>query len=70
MLNNTMENKKFEIKIYYTGFCTYEIEAQNEAEAILKARKRPINRKEIITNLENWEEADTVKEINNEKSKI
>jgi hypothetical protein len=65
-----MENRKFEIKIYYTGFCTYEIEAQDEAEAILKARKLPVNQNEIITNLENWEEADTAKEIDNEKSKI
>lgn len=65
-----MENRKFEIKIYYSGFCTYEIEAQDEAEAILKARKLPVNQNEIITNLENWEEADTATEIENEKSKI
>ncbi len=65
-----MENRKFEIKIYYTGFCTYEIEAQDEAEAILKARKLPVNQNEIITNLENWEEADTATEIDNGKSKI
>lgn len=65
-----MENRKFEIKIYYTGFCTYEIEAQDEAEAILKARKLPVNQNEIISNLENWEEADTATEINDEKSKI
>lgn len=65
-----MENRKFEIKIYYSGFCTYEIEAQDEAEAILKARKLPVNQNEIITNLENWEEADTATEVENEKSKI
>ncbi|HNX11919.1 MAG TPA: hypothetical protein PKH68_02915 [Paludibacteraceae bacterium] len=65
-----MENRKFEIKIYYTGFCTYEIEAQDEAEAIIKARKLSVNQNEIITNLENWEEADTATDIDNEKSKI
>lgn len=66
-----MKNKKkFEIKIYYSGFCTYEIEAQDEAEAILEARKLPVNQNEIITNLENWEDADTATEIDDEKSKI
>lgn len=65
-----MENRKFEIKIYYTGFCTYEIEAQDEAEAIIKARKLSVNQNEIITNLENWEVADTATDIDNEKSKI
>jgi len=65
-----MENRKFEIKIYYTGFCTYEIEAQDEAEAIIKARKLPVNQNEILSNIENWEEADTAIEIDYEESKI
>lgn len=65
-----MENRKFEVNIYYTGFCSYVIEAQNEAEAILTARKLPVNQNEIIINLENWEQADTATEIDNEKSKI
>jgi len=58
-----MESKLYRTTIYYTGFCTYEIEAQDEAEAILKARILPVNQNEIITNLENWEEADTATEI-------
>lgn len=65
-----MKIKKFEIKIYFTGFCNYEIEAQDEVEAILKARNLPINQNEILTNLNNWEEADTATEIDYEKSKI
>jgi len=62
--------KKFEVKIYYSGFCSYEIEAENEEDAILQARKLAINQNEILSNFENWEEADTAKEIDNEKSKI
>ena len=55
-----MKSKKFEVKIYYSGFCTYQIEAKNEAEAITKARNRQIDSIELLSNLENWKEADTV----------
>ncbi len=65
-----MENKNFEVKIYYTGFCTYIIEAQDASEAILKARNLPVNHNEILSNLENWEDADTAAEIKDEESKI
>ncbi len=65
-----MENKKFEVKIYYTGFCVYSIEAQDEADAIIKARNLPINQNEILSNLENWEDADTALEIKKEEGKI
>lgn len=60
---------KFEVKIFYSGFCTYEVEAQNGYEAILKARKLAINENEILSNLENWKEADTFTEIENEEIK-
>lgn len=53
-----MKNKKHEVYIYFSGFCTHEIEANNEDEAIKKARKLPVNEKEILSNLENWFEAD------------
>lgn len=65
-----MENKTFEVKIYYTGFCTHTVEAENEIEAILKARNLPINQTEVLSNLENWEEADTATQIEDEESKI
>ncbi len=55
-----MKPKKFEVKIYYSGFCTYQIEAKNDAEAITKARNRQIDSIELLSNLENWKEADTV----------
>jgi hypothetical protein len=34
-----MKPKKFEVKIYYSGFCTYQIESKNEAEAIITCRE-------------------------------
>lgn len=57
------KTKKFKINIYYSGFCTYEVLAENESEAILKARSLPINQKEILSTIENWEEADYAIEI-------
>ncbi len=63
-LNQMDENlKKYAVEIYYSGFCTYEIKAVSEEEAIEKARKMPLNEDEILTNLENWFEADDVEEI-------
>ena len=56
--------KKFEVKIYYSSFCNCEIDAISNNEAIMKARKLKIDENEILTNLENWEEADTAEEIN------
>lgn len=55
--------RKFEVKIYYSGFCTYEAQAENEQEAIEKARSLQINKNELLSNLENWKEADTAEEI-------
>ena len=51
-------NKKFDVQIYYSGFSTHIIEAENEEEAILKARSRKIKLDEISSNLESWKEAD------------
>lgn len=62
-----MDNKLFEVKIFYSGYCTYETEAMNREEAILKARSLEINKNELLSNLENWKEADEVIEIENEK---
>lgn len=59
----------FEVKIYYSGFCTYEIEAENQDLAILKARNFIVDKNEIMSNLENWKEADIAVEIENEKDK-
>ncbi len=58
-----METKKYEVQVYYTSFCTYEINAETEDEAILIARQRKINHEELSSNLDNWKEADTANEI-------
>ena len=44
-------------------YCEYEIEAQNEEEAILQAKNFEIDSKEIIANLESWEEADEATQV-------
>lgn len=58
-----MKSKNFEVKIYYSSFCTYQLKAKNEDEALKKARKLPIKETEIFNNLESWKEADNVEEI-------
>jgi hypothetical protein len=52
--------KQFKVDIFFSSFCTYEIEAEDESEAIEKARNMKINESEILSNLEAWNEADSV----------
>ncbi len=56
-----MEDKNFRVDIFYSGYCTYEIQAKTEDEAIIKARKLPVNKKEILNTLECWQKVDTAK---------
>lgn len=58
-----MKSKNFEVKVYYSGFCTHQVKAKTEGEAIKKARKFSIHKNEILNNLENWKEADNAEEI-------
>jgi hypothetical protein len=53
----------FEVKIYYSTFCTYDIDAENKEEALIKARKLSIKEKDILTNLESWDDADDCMDI-------
>jgi hypothetical protein len=55
--------KTFDVNIYYSGFCGYKIDAEDEYEAIEKARNMDINQSELLSNLEAWKEADTVEEV-------
>lgn len=55
--------KSYDVKIYFSGYYTYEIVAQNAEKAIEKARRQPINQDEILSTLENWFEADEAEEI-------
>jgi len=60
---------EYEVALYYTGFITRTVEAENEEEAIRKARTEqdgPLNRsgfarnfEPILETLEPWKECDT-----------
>ncbi|MDO4880791.1 MAG: hypothetical protein Q3983_05880 [Capnocytophaga sp.] len=58
-----MNTKKYIVNIYYSTFCSYEIEADNEEEAYEKAKEQSVNKEEIISNIEEWNEANTIEEI-------
>lgn len=60
-------SKKHDVKIYFSGYCTYEIKAKNADKAIEKARRLSINESEILSTLENWFEADEAEEIGNDQ---
>ena len=49
---------KFTVHRYFSGFCTYSVEAENEEEAVLKAKQLPVNHNEVMGTLMDWEEAD------------
>ncbi|MDR2632394.1 MAG: hypothetical protein LBC51_02055 [Treponema sp.] len=55
--------KKYDVHIYYSSFCSYTIEAKDESDAIEKGRRINVNTNEILSNLENWKDADTAEEI-------
>lgn len=55
--------KTYEVKRHYSSFCTFEISAENEEQAIIQARGLEGNKDEILSNLENWEAADEAFEI-------
>jgi len=62
---------EYEVSLYYSGFVTRTVEADNEEEAVKKARDEqdaPSNRetflqnfKPILETLEPWKECDTAK---------
>jgi hypothetical protein len=61
--------KKYNVKIYFSGYVPREVEASNEERAILTAREL-INEKQkidslydMIEELEPWGDADTAEEI-------
>ncbi len=54
---------RFEIKKYYSGFCNYIIEANNEEQAYEMVKEMPINYNEILETLEDWEECDEIESV-------
>ncbi len=60
--------RRHEVKLYYSTFCTFEISAENEDQAIIKARELAPEEGEILSHLENWEDADEVLVIDDRES--
>ena len=64
---------KYKVELYYTGYITHEIEADSPSEAIKKARdiqdkvyserSGPMAYRDILENLDPWENADEAEEI-------
>ena len=54
---------KFLVRRYYSGFCTYEVEAEDEDAAYDIAINLPIDEGEILSTLEGWRHADEVEVI-------
>ena len=49
---------KFIVRKFYSGYCTYEVQADNEDEAYEKTKELKIDEREIIETLEEWKECD------------
>lgn len=56
------------MKIFYSTFASFEVEALSKEDAILKAREIPVKKNEILNNLQNLEEIDEAIEANYEES--
>ena len=54
---------KFLVRRFYSGYCTYEVEAENEDAAYNTAIDLPIDEGEILSTLEDWRHADEVEVI-------
>ncbi len=51
---------KFIVIGYYSGYCCYEIEAENEDEAHEKSLHSLVNKSEALSTMEQWEECDKI----------
>lgn len=51
---------KFIIRKFYSGYCTYNIEADNENKAWNLVKQLPIDYEQIHDTLEPWEECDEI----------
>ena len=54
---------KFLVRRYYSGFCTHEVEAEDEHAAYNILIDLPIDEGEILSTLEDWRYADEVEVI-------
>ena len=51
---------KFIVRKYFSGFCSYEVDAANEEFAYEKAKNLPLKENEILSSLEEWQDCDEV----------
>ena len=56
---------RFLIRKYYSGYCSYEIEANDENQAYEMVGKFPINYDEILEMLQDWEECNEIEPVGN-----
>ena len=56
---------KFVVRKYYSGYCSYEIEANDDDQAYEMAKEMPINYDEVLETLEDWEECNEIETIPN-----
>ena len=58
---------KFLVRRYYSGFCTHEVEAEDEDAAYNIAIGLPLDEGEILSTLEDWSDADEVEVIGDDE---
>jgi hypothetical protein len=54
---------KYQVRRYFSGYCTYEVDAISEEEAYELSRNLPINENELLSTLEPWQECDEIEPI-------
>ena len=54
---------KYMVRRFYSGYCTYTVEAENGDKAYELSQKLPINDDEILETLEEWSDCDEVEPI-------
>lgn len=55
---------KFIVRKYFSGFCTYEVDAEDAISAYEKSKRLPIDDNQILNSLEEWEDCNEVCLIN------
>ena len=54
---------KFLVRRYFSGYCTFEIEAADAQDAYSISRTTPLDYDEILATLEDWRDCDQVEEV-------
>ncbi len=51
---------RFTVRRFFSGFCTYEVYAEDEISAYEKTKRLPIDKNEISNSLEEWKICDEI----------